>query len=127
MRRVLAAQEKPLHWVGSSKRDLLAFPESVQDDMGNALGIAQFGGVAPSAKPWKGVGAGVLEVVESHDGNAYRAVYTVRFPEAVYVLHAFQKKSPSGIRTAKNDVDLVARRLTAAQRDYEEQHGKAKR
>ena len=117
MRRVPASGEKPLHWVGSSKRDLLDFPKPVQEDVGNALGIAQFGGTAPSAKPWKGLGSGVLEVVESHDGNAYRAVYTVRFEEAVYVLHAFQKKSPSGIRTAKRDVDLVAERLKAAQKD----------
>jgi phage-related protein len=127
VRRVLAANEKPLHWVGSSKRDFVTFPEAVRDDMGNALGIAQFGGTPPSAKAWKGLGPGVLEVVESHDGNAYRAVYTVRFAEAVYVLHAFQKKSPSGVRTATRDVDLVAQRLRAAQRDYEGDHGKAKR
>ncbi len=105
MRRVVAADEKPLNWVGSAKRDFLSFPATVKDDMGNALGIAQFGGTAPTAKPWKGLGSGVLEVVESHDGNAYRAVYTVRFEQAVYVLHAFQKKSPSGIRTGKRDVD----------------------
>ena len=127
MRRVLDANEKPLHWVGSSKRDFLEFPESAKDDMGNALGIAQFGGMAPTAKPWKGLGPGVLEIVESHDGNAYRAVYTVRFPEVVYVLHAFQKKSPSGIRTAQKDIELVARRLLVAQADYEEHHGKPKR
>ena len=77
MRRVLAADEKPLHWVGSSKRDLLSFPAAVKANMGNALGIAQFGGTAPTAKPWKGLGPGVLEIFESHDGNAYRAVYTV--------------------------------------------------
>ena len=100
MRRVLAADAKPLHWVGSSKRDFLEFPEAVKDDIGNALGIAQFGGTAPTTKPWQGLGPGVLEVVESHQRNAYRAVYTVRFPKAVYVVHAFQKKSPSGIRTA---------------------------
>jgi phage-related protein len=70
VRRVLAADEKPLHWVGSSKRDFLSFPAAVKEDMGNALGIAQFGGTAPTAKPWKGLGPGVLEVVESHDGNA---------------------------------------------------------
>jgi len=127
MRRVLAADEKPLHWVGSSKRDFLEFPHAAKDDMGNALGIAQFGGTAPTAKAWKGLGPGVLEIVESRDGNAYRAVYTVRFPEVVYVLHAFQKKSPSGIRTAKRDVELVAQRLQVAQRDYEEHHGKPKR
>jgi len=68
-----------------------------------------------------------VEIVESHDGNAYRAVYTVRFERAVYVLHAFQKKSPSGIRTAKRDVDLIEQRLKQAQRDYEEHHGKTTR
>jgi len=127
VRRVLATNEKPLHWVGSSKRDFLEFPHGVKDDMGNALGIAQFGGTAPTAKPWKGLGSGVLEVVESHDGNAYRAVYTVRFDKAVYVLHAFQKKSPSGIRTAKRDVELVAQRVKMAQDDYQEHYGKPKR
>lgn len=94
MRHVLAADEKPLHWAGSAKRDFLEFPDSVKDDMGNALGIVQFGGTPPTAKPWKGLGPGVLEIVESHDRNAYRAVYTVRFPKVVYMLHAFQKKSP---------------------------------
>jgi phage-related protein len=91
VRRVLAAGEKPLHWVGSSKRDFLTFPTAVKEDMGNALGIAQFWGIAPTAKPWKGLGPGVLEVVESHEGNAFRAVYTVRFEKAVYVLHAFRR------------------------------------
>src|SRR5207244_5689627 len=127
VRRVLAADEKPLHWVGSYKRDFLEFPDAVKDDMGNALGIAQFGGTAPTAKPWKGLGPGVLEIVESHEGNAYRAVYTVRFEKAVYVLHALLKKSPSGIRTAKRDVDLAEQRLKQAQRDYEELYGKAPR
>jgi phage-related protein len=127
VRDTLAADEKPLHWVGSSKRDFLTFPDGVKDDLGNALGIAQFGGTAPTAKPWKGLGGGVLELVESYEGRAYRAVYTVRFPEAVYVLHAFEKKSPSGIRTARRDVALVARRLTTAQEDYEVLYGKPKR
>ena len=90
-------------------------------------GSRNSGETAPTAKPWKGLGPGVLEIVESHDGNAYRAVYTVRFEKAVYVLHAFQKKSPSGIRTAKRDVDLVAERLRTAERDYEEHYGKPKR
>jgi phage-related protein len=127
VRRVPAADEKPLHWVGSAKRDFLSFPAAVKDDMGNALGIAQFGGTAPTAKRWKGLGPGVLEIVESHDGNAYRVVYTVRFEKALYVLHAFQKKSPSGIRTAKRDVDLVGQRLNQARRDYEEHYGKTTR
>ena len=111
MRRVLAADEKPLHWVGSSKRDFLSFPAAVKEDMGNALGIAQFGGTAPTAKPWKGLGPGVQEVVESHDGNAYRAVYTVRFDKAVYVLHVFQKKSKHGRATPKRDLEVIRARL----------------
>jgi phage-related protein len=95
-RQPLAWREKPLHWIGSSKQDLLAFPGKVVADMGYALGVAQLGGKHPHAKPWKGEGPGVFEVVESRDGDTYRAVYTVRFAGAVYVLHAFQKKSPSG-------------------------------
>jgi phage-related protein len=84
-------------------------------------------GTAPTAKPWKGLGPGVLEIVESHGRNAYRAVCTVRFEKAVYVLHAFQKKSPSGIRTAQKDVELVGDRLKTAEKDYEEHYGKPKR
>ena len=126
MARTLAVDEKPLDWIGSSKRDFLAFPERVKDDMGNALGVAQFGGRHPAAKPWKGQGPGVFEIVERHDGNAYRAVYTVRFEEIVYVLHAFQKKSPRGIKTARRDIDLVQQRLRVAQQDYEARYGKAK-
>jgi phage-related protein len=110
--------EKPVQWIGSSKRDYLAFPDPVKDEMGYALGVAQLGGKHPKAKPWKGEGAGVFELVESFDGNAYRAVYTVRFSDVVYVLHAFQKKSPSGIRTAQTDIDLVAARLKQAQADH---------
>lgn len=127
MRPKPASGEKPLHWVGSSKSDFLEFPAAVKDDMRNALGIAQFGGTAPSAKPWKGLGPGALEVVESHDGNAYRAVYMVRFDDAVYVLHAFQKKSPSGVRTDRRDVELIRRRLKLAQQDHEARHGKSKK
>lgn len=123
MARAPAKGEKPLDWVGSSKRDFLGFPAPVKDEMGNALGLAQFGGKHPSAKPWKGQGPGVFEVVENHDGDTYRAVYTVRFRQVVYVLHAFQKKSPRGIKTAQVDVDLVERRLKLAQQDYEARHG----
>ena len=89
--------------------------------------MAQFGGKHPSAKPWRGHGPGVFELVEDHDGNTYRAVYTVRFGEVVYVLHAFQKKAPRVIRTARGDVDLVDRRLRIAQQDYEVRYAKAKR
>lgn len=119
--------ERPLDWVGSSKKDFLAFPEPVKDEMGNALALAQFGGRHPTAKSWKGQGPGVFELVEDHDGDTYRALYTVRFEKVVYVLHAFQKKSPKGIRTAQTDIELIARRLKAAQQDYEARHGKAKR
>ncbi len=119
--------EKPLDWVGSSKKDFLAFPEPVKDEMGNALGLAQFGGKHPSTKPWKGQGAGVFEAVDNHDGDTYRAVDTVRFREVVYVLHAFQKKSPSGIRTTRTDVEMVERRLRLARQDYEVRYGKPKK
>ena len=111
--------ERPLRWIGSSKYDYLDFPAEVQDELGYALGAAQLGGRSPRAKPWKGQGAGVFEIAESFEGNAYRAVYTVRFEKAVYVLHAFQKKSPSGIRTAARDIELIRKRLARAREDYE--------
>jgi phage-related protein len=114
--------EKPLFWIASSLEDLLAFLEGVQDEIGSALSVAQFGGKHPSAKPWKGNGPGIFGIVEDHRGDAYRAIYTVRYANAVYVLRAFQKKSRSGIRTPKRDVDLIAQRLKLAQQDYEERH-----
>ena len=119
--------EKPLFWTGSSKNDLLAFPEAVIDEIGTALSVAQFGGKHPHAKPWKGEGPGVFEVVEDHRADTYRAVYTVRFEGAVYVLHAFQKKSPSGIKTPRKDVDLIRRRLSDARADYEVRYGQEKK
>jgi len=119
--------EKPLFWVRSAKNDLLKFPEAVKDEIGAALSVAQFGGKHPRAKPWKGEGPGVLEVVEDHRGDTYRTVYTVRFGDAVYVLHAFQKKSPKGIKTAQTDVDLVRQRLRMATEDYDARYGKPKK
>lgn len=121
-----APGERPLFWVSSSKEDLLAFPEPVQNNIGTALSVAQFGGKHPSAKPWRGEGPGVFEVVEDHRGDTYRAVYTVRFEGVLYVLHAFQKKSPSGIRTSKKDVELIARRLNQARMDFEVRYGKGR-
>jgi phage-related protein len=112
--------------MGSSKRGLLAFPEDVRDELGVALSVAQFGGKHPNAKPWRGEGSGVLEVVEDHRGDIYRAVYTVRFEGAVYVLHTFQKKTPSGRKTPRADVGLIAQRLRAAQEDHEARYGSAK-
>ena len=114
---------RPVEWVGSSLEDIRSFPEAVRDDVGFAIYQAQTGMKHRDAKPLKGLGGGVLEVVARHDGNAYRAVYTVRFEKAVYVLHAFQKKSKKGIATPKREVDLVKRRLTAAQKHYEEHYG----
>jgi phage-related protein len=111
---------KPLRWVGSSYDDLLDLPDEVRREVGYALYVAQNGDKADHAKPLKGLGAGVLEVVESYDGDAYRAVYTVRFASAVYVLHAFQKKSKSGIKTPKKDMELIEARLKAAQRMEQE-------
>jgi phage-related protein len=116
--------EKPLFWLGSSKRDLLVFPEPVKDDIGVALSVAQFGKKHPDSKPWKGEGVGVFEVVEHYRGDTFRAVYTVRFSTAVYVLHAFQKKLPSGIKTSRVDVELISQRLKIAQQDYEARHAK---
>lgn len=127
MRLYLVVGEKPLDWVGSAKQDFLAFPAPVQHEMGNALGLAQFGGKHPRAKPWKGEGPGVFEVVDDFDGDTYRAVYTVRFRQVVYVLHAFQKKSPRGAKTARTDIDLIARRLRVARQDYEARYGKSER
>jgi phage-related protein len=127
MARPRIVGEKPLDWVGSSKRDFLAFPSRVKDEMGAALGVAQFGGKHPSAKPWKGQGSGIFEIVEDDSGDTYRAIYVVRFREVVYVLHAFQKKSPKGVKTARSDVELVARRLRVAQEDYEARYGKPTR
>lgn len=113
------AAPKPLYWIASSRKDLKAFPDEVQDVMGRALLDAQFGGKHPHAKPLKGFGgAGVLEIVEDFGGDAYRTVYTVRFDDAVYVLHAFQKKSTRGIATPTHEIDLVRDRYRAAEAHY---------
>jgi len=126
MPRRAPPREKPLHWVGSSKKDLLELPEEVVDNIGYALGVVQLGGHPPSAKPWKGLGPGILEMVERDRAGTYRAVYTVRFAKAVYVLHVFQKKSPSGIRTARTDVTLIEQRLEQAKLHYEATYGEKK-
>jgi phage-related protein len=111
---------KPLRWVGSSKRDLVAFPRAVRRQIGYALYFAQTRDKYPAAKPLKGFhGAGVLEVVEYYQGNTYRAVYTVKFSEIVYVLHAFQKKSKKGIATPQFEIDLIRDRLKLAESDYQ--------
>ena len=110
---------KPLRWVGSSRNDLKSFPRPVRSDIGQALYAAQRGETDPSAKPMKGFGGrSVLEIMASFDGDTWRAVYTVRFDDAVYVLHAFQKKSKSGIATPKKEIDLIHKRLADALNDH---------
>lgn len=111
-------KRKTLYWEGSSKKDFKEFPIAVQKDMGVALFVVQLGRTPTAAKPWRGLGSGVYELVESHRGDAYRAVYTVRIGEAVHVLHAFQKKSKSGIATPQPDVDLIEQRLKAVLARY---------
>jgi len=112
---------KLLRWIGSARKDLKSFPDDVRDIFGYALYQAQNGEKSDAAKPLKGFGSsGVLEVVENRHAGAYRAVYTVRFSKAVYVLHCFQKKSHRGAETAQQDMDLIKNRLKAAERDAKE-------
>lgn len=115
---------KLLYWEGSSKKDFKKFPLAVQKDMGVALFVVQLGGVPNSAKPWKGLGSGVYELVENHEGDAFRAVYAVLIGHAVHVLHAFQKKSKTGIATPQPDVELVRARLKAVYARYEKERKK---
>jgi phage-related protein len=118
---------KPVRWVGGSKEDLSGFPEEVRRRVGGALWEAQIGRKAPYAKPLKGFGhAGVLEIVDDFDGDTYRAVYTVRFVKAIYVLHAFQKKSKRGVATPRAELDLIDHRLKRAREDYEQWSRSAK-
>ena len=109
----MTAMRRPLFWEGSSKKDFKEFPIPVQKDMGVALFVVQLGQMPDSSKPWKGLGPGVYELVEDHRGDTFRAVYTVRVGDAIHVLHAFQKKSKSGISTPQPDVHLIEKRLKA--------------
>ena len=110
------AEFKPLAWLGSAKKDLMALPEEVIDTFGYALHVAQTGKKHEKAKPLHGFGsAGILEIVEDWRGNTYRAVYTVRFSAAVFVLHVFQKKAKQGIATPKLDMELIRGRLKVAE------------
>src|SRR5690349_1786682 len=120
----MAYSGRPLLWVASSKRDYLEFPAAVQDGFGFELFLAQTGQHPPSAKPLKGLGGGTLELIENFDGDTYRAVYSVAFREAVYVVHAFKKKSKQGRKTPQPDIELIKRRLKVAAEDYAERFGK---
>lgn len=113
------SEMKPLFFVGPTRADLRAFPDEVKDAVGFALHLAQMGDTHVHAKPLKGfAGAGVLEVVENHDGDTYRAVYTVRLAGAVYVLHVFQKKWKRGIATPRKEIGLIRSRLRRAEMDH---------
>ena len=107
-----------MFWEGPSKKDFKAFPVAVQKDMGVALFIAQLEHTAGAAKPWKGLGSGVYELVEDHRGETFRAVYVVHVADAVHVLHAFQKKSRTGVATPQPDVELVEKRSKAVLARY---------
>lgn len=110
---------RPLRWIASSRKDYGEFPEEVQRAFGFGLFLAQAGQHPPNAKPLTGIGSGVVELVDDHDGDTYRAVYTVRLEAAIYVLHAFKKKSKRGIKTPKSDIDLIRRRLRDAMADHQ--------
>lgn len=113
------AVRKPLHFIASSLKDLREAPTDVRGAFGRQLLDAQYGDTPSAAKPFKGFGdASVVELIEDEGSSTYRAVYTVRFAEAVYVLHVFQKKSTKGIATPKADMDLVKRRLKTAEDHY---------
>jgi phage-related protein len=110
---------KPLLWMGACRETLQEFPAQVRSDIGHALYAAQQGDTDPSAKPLKGFGGTtVMEIIDRHDTNTYRAVYTVKFAGAVYVLHVFQKKSKRGIATPQKDIDLIRQRYAAAEQHY---------
>ena len=110
---------RPVEWVGSSYKDFRSFPDEVQDHVGYALHVAQTGSKHEDAKPLKGFGgAGVLEVVSNYSGDTFRSVYTVKFALAVYVLHAFQKKSKVGSKTPLGELALVEHRFRLAEADY---------
>ncbi len=105
---------RPLVWMGDSRKNIREFPQEVQKAVGYALQLVQAGETPVSAKPFKGVGSGVYEIVKRYDTDTYRAVYAVKIREKVYVLHAFQKKSKQGIKTSQTDVDLIKQRYKEA-------------
>lgn len=111
---------KRVHFIGNTRATLRGFPDKVKERIGYALFEAQLGGKAANVKPMKGFkGGSVLEVIEDFDRDTFRAVYTVKFANAVYVLHVFPKKSKKGIATPKKDIDLITSRLKLAEEDFE--------
>ena len=114
----MSEKRRPLFWEGSSKNDFKGFPVPVQNDTSWRSSSRNWGQTAGSAKPWKGLGSAVYELVEDHRGDTFRAVYAVQVADAVNVLHAFQKNSKSGIATPQPDIDLVEKRLKAVLARY---------
>lgn len=106
---------RPLVWLGDSLRNVRGFPDSAQKLLGNEIQLMQFGGMPKDAKPFKGVGSGVIEIALRYSSDAYRVVLAVQIGSRIYVLHAFQKKSKKGIETPKRDIDLIRKRYTEAQ------------
>ena len=116
---------KPTQWIGSSRDDLREFPDEVRRLMGAAIFDAQNGDEHPAAKALRGFGGrSVLEIVEDHDGETFRGVYTVRFAGVIYILHCFQKKAKKGIATTKHDIEVVKMRLKTAEAHYSEHYVK---
>ena len=113
---------KRVDFIGSSLEDLKKFPDEIKQDIGYALFEAQQGLKPICVKSLKGFGAGVLEIIENSIGGTYRAVYAVKFPEAIYVLHCFQKKSTRGTKTPRQDIELIKRRLRSAEENYQTKH-----
>ncbi len=106
---------RPVVWMGNAKKNILEFPDEVKKDIGDELQLMQYGGMPRSAKPFKGVGSGVFEIVTDFKTNTYRTVVAVQIGQKIYVLHAFMKKSKKGIATPKSDVDLIKQRYGDAQ------------
>ncbi len=122
----MKVNEKPVEWVGSSLTELRKFPEDVKDVMGYSLGIAQNGSKADNAKPLTNIVKGglIYEICDNDKGDTYRAVYTVKFKDVLYVLHTFKKKSKKGIATPKADIDLIKERYAIAERHYKDNYGR---
>ncbi len=114
MHGILNKAMKDVIWIGNSREQVRNFPKAARTKLGEGLRVAQGGGQHPKAKPLRSVGSGVLEIAARHDTNTYRAIYTVNIGKKIYVLHAFQKKSTSGISTPKREIDLIKRRLKTA-------------
>ncbi len=122
MDRLERPARRPLIWLGDSKKNIQSFPKGAQKLLGDELQLVQFGGMPKDAKPFKGIGSGVIELALRYASDAYRVVTAVQLGTRIYVLHAFQKKSKKGIGTPKRDVDLISKRYSEAQelaRDYE--------